>query len=100
MEFVKMHGTGNDFIFILDLESKLKGQESKIAKKLCHSRFGIGADGLVLVRNSNCADMKMDIIIIIAVSNRVKVLVLVQEIILVEKMVYVWLKISIRRTCK
>ena len=62
MEFVKMHGTGNDFIFILDLESKLKGQESKIAKNLCHRRFGIGAYGLVLVRNSNCADMKMDII--------------------------------------
>ena len=49
MEFIKMHGTGNDFIFLLDLDNKYIGQESSLAKKLCHRRFGIGADGIVLV---------------------------------------------------
>lgn len=62
MEFTKMHGTGNDFIFIFDLENEYIGQESSLAKKLCHRRFGIGADGVVLVRKSNLADIKMEII--------------------------------------
>lgn len=62
MEFVKMHGTGNDFIFLLDLDNKYVGQESKLARKLCHRRFGIGADGIVLVRKSHIADVKMVIV--------------------------------------
>ena len=48
MKFTKMHGTGNDFIFLLDLNNEYVGQEESLAKKLCHRRFGIGADGLVL----------------------------------------------------
>ncbi len=62
MEFFKMHGTGNDFIFIEDFENKYKGEESNMAKKLCHRRFGVGADGLVVVRNSEIAQAKMEII--------------------------------------
>ena len=62
MKFTKMHGTGNDFIFLLDLDNKYIGQEESLAKKLCHRRFGIGADGLVLVRKSDIADIKMVII--------------------------------------
>ena len=62
MKFTKMHGTGNDFIFLLDLNNEYVGQEESLAKKLCHRRFGIGADGLVLVRNSNVADIQMVII--------------------------------------
>ena len=44
MEFIKMHGTGNDFIFLLDLDNKYIGQES------------------VLVRKSEIADIKMVIV--------------------------------------
>lgn len=62
MEFTKMHGTGNDFIFLLDLDNEYVGQECDLAKKLCHRRFGIGADGVVLVRKSEIADIKMEII--------------------------------------
>ena len=62
MKFTKMHGTGNDFIFLLDLDNKYIGQEESLAKKLCHRRFGIGADGVVLVRKSDIADIKMVII--------------------------------------
>ena len=62
MEFFKMHGTGNDFIFVEDFDNKYKGKESDIAKKLCHRRFGVGADGLVVVRNSDVAQAKMEII--------------------------------------
>ncbi|MGL5647735.1 MAG: diaminopimelate epimerase [Clostridium sp.] len=61
MNFVKMHGIGNDFIIIEDLENKIK-DESELSKKVCHRRFGIGADGLVLVRKSNFCDIQMVII--------------------------------------
>lgn len=62
MEFTKMHGTGNDFVFVSDLDNIYIGQESALAEKLCHRRFGVGADGLVFVRKSEIADIKMDII--------------------------------------
>lgn len=44
-----MHGLGNDFIFIEDLESRI-GELPKLAVRLCGRRTGIGADGLVLVK--------------------------------------------------
>lgn len=62
MEFTKMQGAGNDFIFLLDLDMRYSKLESKIAKRLCDRHFGIGADGLVLVRKSSIADIKMVII--------------------------------------
>lgn len=62
MKFTKMQGIGNDFIFIEDLDNKFLDNETEIAKKLCNRHFGIGADGLIIVRNSTIADMKMTII--------------------------------------
>ena len=62
MKFVKMHGIGNDFIFVEDLENKLVEKESEIAIKVCDRHFGIGADGLVLVRSSKNCDIQMTII--------------------------------------
>ena len=41
--FTKMHGTGNDFIFLDCLGGEIEDL-GKIAKKLCDRRFGIGAD--------------------------------------------------------
>lgn len=62
MNFVKMHGNGNDFIVIEDLDNKLIGKEAEIAKKMCHRRFGVGADGILLVRKNNDCDVEMVII--------------------------------------
>lgn len=62
MNFIKMQGLGNDFIFIIDLENELIENETEIAKKVCHRRFGIGADGLIVIRKSKIADAKMVII--------------------------------------
>ncbi|SFC96277.1 diaminopimelate epimerase [Clostridium uliginosum] len=61
MDFYKMHGAGNDFIFIEDFNHEVK-DECKLAQKLCDRHFGIGADGLVIVRKSDKADSKMTII--------------------------------------
>lgn len=62
MKFTKMQGIGNDFIFIEDLDNTLESSEIDIAKKLCDRHFGIGADGLIIIRNSKSSDMKMTII--------------------------------------
>ena len=63
IDFVKMHGLGNDFILI-DCLSKTLGDSSflsYLAKRLCNRNFGIGADGLILVLPSSKAELKMRI---------------------------------------
>jgi diaminopimelate epimerase len=56
--FEKYHGNGNDFIIIDDREQRFPVSK-KIINRLCNRRFGIGADGLILVRNSDNADFQM-----------------------------------------
>lgn len=58
--FTKMHGAGNDFVFLNDMDGALK-LDADIARKLCDRRFGIGADQLLLVRPSTKGDFRMDI---------------------------------------
>jgi diaminopimelate epimerase len=58
MEFWKLHGIGNDFIAI-DKRFDDKDDYSDIAKKVCHRRFSVGADGLLVVKNSDKADVEM-----------------------------------------
>lgn len=63
IDFIKMHGLGNDFILI-DCLSKSLGDSSflsYLAKKLCNRNFGIGADGLMLILASSKADLQMRI---------------------------------------
>ena len=63
IDFVKMHGLGNDFILI-DCLSKQLGDSSFLsclAKRLCNRNFGIGADGLMLILPSSKADLRMRI---------------------------------------
>ena len=61
MKFYKMHGAGNDFVFLEDFNNEIK-DECNLAVKLCDRHFGVGADGLVIVRKSNVAEAKMVII--------------------------------------
>lgn len=62
MKFTKMHGTGNDFIVIEDRENRFLGKEKELGLTLCNRHFGIGADGILIVRNSDIAPVKMVII--------------------------------------
>ena len=58
--FTKMHGCGNDFIFLDCLRGGI-GDLGKAAKRLCDRRFGIGADQLLTIHPSKVADFKMEI---------------------------------------
>ena len=58
--FTKMHGCGNDFIFIDCLKNDVPDLGT-IAGRLCDRRFGIGADQLLTVHPSKIADFKMEI---------------------------------------
>jgi len=60
IHFTKMHGCGNDFIFLDCLKGEIKDL-GKLAKQLCDRRFGIGADQLLTVHPSKIADFKMEI---------------------------------------
>lgn len=52
VHFYKYHGTGNDFVLI-DNRVKLEGVDNPgWIRQICHRRFGIGADGLMLLENS------------------------------------------------
>jgi len=63
IDFVKMHGLGNDFVLIDCLNKSLGDSSflSYLAKKLCNRNFGIGADGLILILPSSKADLRMRI---------------------------------------
>lgn len=48
-DFVKLHGAGNDFVFIEDMSDVLEVTPEEVVK-LCDRHFGIGADGVILVK--------------------------------------------------
>lgn len=54
LSFSKMEGLGNDFIMLDDRDGRISATSSypQLAQKLCHRRFGIGADGIILILNS------------------------------------------------
>ena len=60
MNFIKMHGIGNDFI-IVDGFRQAPADPAALARRLCPRRFGVGADGLVLALPSDVADARMRI---------------------------------------
>jgi len=55
MQFTKYQATGNDFILMDNLSGKIKLTAAEI-QKLCDRKFGIGADGLILIEKSEQAN--------------------------------------------
>lgn len=58
IEFQKLHGLGNDFIIINGINKDL-GNLNDLANKVCNRNFGIGSDGMIIVEESQIADIKM-----------------------------------------
>jgi len=59
MKFTKMHGCGNDYVYVNCLEEQIKDRNA-FAEKVSDRHFGIGADGLICIDPSEVADFKMD----------------------------------------
>lgn len=57
--FNKYEGTGNDFIIINNVSSIIRHDDSSLISKLCDRRFGIGADGLILIEERKGFDFEM-----------------------------------------
>ncbi|MCX7827700.1 MAG: diaminopimelate epimerase [Thermanaerothrix sp.] len=55
VEFFKVHGNGNDFVFVDDLGGRLSSRvdPADLAVKMCHRRKGIGADGVLLLQDGD-----------------------------------------------
>ena len=59
MKFTKMHGIGNDYVYVNCFEENVK-DPSAVAKFVSDRHFGIGSDGLILIKPSDVADCEMD----------------------------------------
>ncbi|RMF56448.1 MAG: diaminopimelate epimerase [Calditrichaeota bacterium] len=59
IQFFKMHGGGNDFILIDGRELKAPF-ENEVIRRLCDRHMGIGADGLMILGESDRADFRID----------------------------------------
>lgn len=57
--FWKFHGTGNDFVMVDNRQQDFPTKESAYIARFCDRRFGIGADGLILLENDPETDFKM-----------------------------------------
>lgn len=58
MKFTKMHGCGNDYVYVNCFEETVENP-SEVAKIVSDRHFGIGSDGLILICPSDIADFRM-----------------------------------------
>ncbi len=58
LKFTKMHGTGNDYVYVNCFEQKIDNP-NELAIKVSDRHFGIGSDGLILICPSEVADVRM-----------------------------------------
>ncbi|MEO1616934.1 MAG: diaminopimelate epimerase [Planctomycetota bacterium] len=59
MKFTKMHGAGNDYVYVDCFEQSVPPNLAELARQISHRRFGVGADGLILIHPSEKADARM-----------------------------------------
>lgn len=61
MRFTKMHGCGNDYIYMDGSKEKVPdGEKSELVKRLSDRHFGIGGDGVIFINSSKEADFEME----------------------------------------
>ncbi|MBL9122914.1 MAG: diaminopimelate epimerase [Planctomycetaceae bacterium] len=59
MRFTKMHGAGNDYVYINGFDETLPDDLPELARQISDRHFGVGGDGMVLILPSTVADARM-----------------------------------------
>lgn len=59
LHFTKMHGIGNDYVYINAFKEQLPQDLPALARRMSHRRFGCGSDGMILIMPSQQADFRM-----------------------------------------
>ncbi len=59
MKFTKMHGAGNDYVYVDCFEHAFPAQPGELARKVADRHFGVGGDGLIFICPSTVADARM-----------------------------------------
>jgi diaminopimelate epimerase len=59
MRFTKMHGAGNDYVYVDCFAQAVPADLPELARRISDRRFGVGGDGLILIRPSQQADARM-----------------------------------------
>ncbi len=59
MRFTKMHGAGNDYVYVDCFGQPLPDDPAELARRVCDRHFGVGGDGLILICPSQVADARM-----------------------------------------
>lgn len=59
MRFTKMHGAGNDYIYVNCFREPMPDDPPELARQLSDRHFGVGGDGLILICSSQVADVRM-----------------------------------------
>jgi diaminopimelate epimerase len=59
MRFTKMHGAGNDYVYVNCFEEPLPPDPPALARRISDRHFGVGGDGLILICPSQTADARM-----------------------------------------
>ena len=59
LHFTKMHGTGNDYVYVNCFQENIENP-SEVSRRISDRHFGIGSDGLILIKPSEKADFEME----------------------------------------
>src|SRR5580693_2632077 len=59
MRFTKMHGLGNDYVYVDCFATKMPSDPAELARSVADRHFGVGGDGLILICPSEVADARM-----------------------------------------
>ncbi len=59
MRFTKMHGAGNDYVYVDCFNEKVPPDLPRLARRISDRHFGVGGDGLILIHPSDVADARM-----------------------------------------